>query len=246
MSTVLMSDVRFAQRRRKGTWHRFRPYVFSVLALILAGILVWLIWFSTVFGVRHVNVEGEQTLKANLISMRAQVTSGEPLARVDTVSIEARVGALERVETVAVERHWPNTITIRIVERKAVAWIRSGGAIRGLDRFGVDFRTYSKAPKGLFEVRVSAVSSEKRQDSLVEAARVIGVIRSGDRNLFDKITHVNVASKDSVELILTKNRTVRWGSAGKSPQKLTVLEPLLKISARTYDVSAPAQPTTKE
>lgn len=241
-----MTDVRFAQRRRKGTWHRFRPYVFSVLALTLAGVLVWVIWFSTILGVRQVNIEGEETLKASLISMQARVTSGEPLARVDTVSIEARVGAIQRVETVAVERRWPNTITIRIVERKAVAWIRSGDAIRGLDRFGVDFRTYSKAPKGLFEVRVSAVSSEKRQDSLVEAAKVIGVIRSGDRNLFDEVNHVNVASKDSVELILTKDRTVRWGSAAQSTQKLTVLEPLLKISARTYDVSAPARPTTKE
>ena len=241
-----MTEVRFAQRRRNGTWHRFRPYVYSALALILVGVLVWLVWFSTALGVRQVNVEGEQSLKASLISTRAEVTRGEPLARVDTASIEARVGALERVETVAVERHWPNTITIRIVERKAVAWIRSGGAIRGLDRFGVDFRSYSKAPKGLFEVRVNAVTSEKRQDSLVEAAKVIGVIGSGDRSLFAKITRVNVASKDSVELILTKNRTVRWGSAAQSAQKLTVLQPLLKISARTYDVSAPAQPTTKE
>ena len=241
-----MSEVRFARRRREGTWHRFRPYVYTALALIVAGVLVWLIWFSTVLGVRQVKVEGEETLQANLISMRAQVTRGEPLARVDTASIESRVGALERVETVAVERHWPNTITIRIVERKSVAWIRSGGAIRGLDRFGVDFRTYSKAPKELFEVRVSSFSSEKRQDSLVEAAKVIGIIRSGDPDLFATINHVSVASKDSVELILTKNRTVRWGSAAQSPQKLTVLEPLLKISARTYDVSAPAQPTTKE
>lgn len=241
-----MSDVRFARRRREGTWHRFRPYVYSALALALAGVLVWLVWFSTVLGVRQVNVEGEQTLKESLISTRAKVTRGAPLARVDTVSIEARVGVLERVESVAVERHWPKTITIRIVERKAVAWIRSGGAIRGLDRFGVDFRTYSKAPKGLFEVRVNALSNEKRQDSLVEAAKVVGAIRSGDRSLFDKITVVTVASKDSVELILTKNRTVRWGSAAQSTQKLTVLESLLKISARTYDVSAPARPTTKE
>lgn len=241
-----MSEVRFAERRRKGTWHRFRPYVYSALVLVLAGALIWLILFSTVLGVSHVNVEGQQTLSQSQITNRAAVVVGEPLARVDTASIQARVAALARVQAVEVNRSWPNTITIRITERTSVAWMQSGGAIRGLDRFGVDFRSYANAPKGLFEVRVTALSSKKRQDSLVEAAKVIGVIRRADPDLFGKIKHVNVATMDSVELVLTKNRTIRWGSAAKSTQKLTVLKPLLDISAHTYDVSAPEQPTTKE
>ena len=241
-----MSEQRFAQRRREGTWQRFRRYVYAGLFLILAGTLVWLIWFSAVLGVRHVKVEGQATLNANDISTRAEVSRGEPLARVDTVSVESRIAGLERVQEVEVKRSWPNTVTISIVERKSVAWILSGGEIRGLDRFGVDFRSYGKAPKELFEVRVTATNSETRHESLVESARVIGVIRSGDPDLFDAIRHVNVASKDSVELILDKNRTVRWGSAAKSTQKLQVLEPLLDIRARTYDVTAPEQPTTKK
>lgn len=241
-----MSEQRFAQRRREGTWQRFRPYVYAAVVLILAVGFVWLVWFSTVLGVRQVKVEGEQTLRTDAISTRAEVMRGEPLARVDTTSIEARVARLERVETVEVKRSWPNTITIRIIERRAVAWIQSGGAIRGLDRFGIDFRTYAKAPRALFEVRGTATDSETRQESLAESARVIGIIRAHDRNLFRAIKHVNVASKDSVELVLTKDRTVSWGSAAKSRQKLRVLEPLLDISARAYDVSAPEQPTTRK
>lgn len=241
-----MSEVRFAQRRREGTWQRFLPYVYTALGLILAGLLVWVVWFSTVLGVRQVKVEGQETLNARTILNLAAVTRGVPLARVDTVSIEARVAGLERVEAVVVRRSWPNTITIRIVERTSVAWIRSGGTIRGLDRFGVDFRSYQEAPKALFEVQVSATSSENRQTSLVEAAKVIGVIRKNDPGLFAKINYVSVESKDSVTLALSKNRTVRWGSAAGSTQKLRVLKPLLNISARTYDVSAPEQPTTKE
>ena len=56
---------------------------------------------------------------------------------------------------------------------------------------------------------------------------------------------MRVASKDSVQLVLGKNRTVTWGSAAKGEQKLTVLRSLLKIKARGYDVSAPEQPTTR-
>jgi len=241
-----VSEQRFARRRREGTWQRFRPYVYSALVLALAGILVWLIWFSAALGVRHVKVEGVETLKAHAVSTRAEVSRGEPLARVDTLSVETRVAGLERVQAVEVKRSWPNTITIRIIERTSVAWIRSGGAIRGLDRFGVDFRSYDKVPNGLIEVRVTATGSEERQESLVEAANVVSIVHKSDPDLFAAIRHVNVASKDSVELILSKNRAVRWGSAAKSTQKLLVLKPLLDISARTYDVSAPEQPTTKK
>ena len=240
-----MSEIRFAQRRRKGTWQRARIYVYGLLALVLAGVGVWMVWFSTILGVRDVKVDGLTTLKVASVRSTAEVAHGKPLARVDTVAIKARIAEIERVEHVDVKRGWPNTIHIDIVERSSVAWIDSGGTIRGLDRFGVDYRTYKKAPKNLFEIRVSAVESERRQDSLVEAARVIGIIKTDDRELFDDIKHVEVASKDSVELILSKGRTVTWGSAAKSTQKLTVLRPLLEIKAYTYDVSAPEQPTTK-
>jgi len=241
-----VSEQRFAQRRREGAWRRFRRYLYLTFLAIFVVAVVWLIWFSTVLGVRNVTVEGQDSLDADEISTRAEISRGEPLVRVDTVSVESRIAGLERVEAVRVERSWPNTIAIRIVERKSVAWTRSGGAVRGVDRFGVDFRSYAKAPRELYEVRVSATDSENRHESLVESAKVIDIIRDGDPDLYGAIDHVNVASKDSVELILSKKRTVRWGSAAKSTQKLRVLKPLLDISARTYDVTAPEQPTTKK
>ena len=241
-----MSEDRFARRRRAGTWHRVRRWLIGALVVIGAGALVWLVWFSTVLGVSHVKVEGLETLKTAAITSKAAIETGQPLARVDTTSIEARVASLERVESVHVKRGWPNTITIQVVERHAVAWIQTAGQIRGLDRFGVDFRDYSKPPKELIEVRVTALTIDQRQGALVEAARVLGIIRADDPPLDKLIRHVNVASKDSVELVLSKDRIVRWGSASRSTEKLAVLKPLLKIKARTYDVSAPEQPTTKE
>ncbi|MEO6472657.1 MAG: FtsQ-type POTRA domain-containing protein [Aeromicrobium sp.] len=241
-----MSEQRFAVRRRESRWRRVRIYFYVALALVLVGTLIWLVWFSAILGVRHVKVEGMETLKAHDISVKAAIGQGQPLARVDTSSAEARVASLERIETVDIHRSWPNTITVKVVERHAVAWIRADGTIRGLDRFGVDFRDYSGPPKGLFEVRVLAFDSTRRQAALVEAAKVIGIVRTHDPDLYGVIRHVNVASKDSVELVLSRVRIVRWGSAAHSDQKLAVLRPLLRIKARTYDVTAPEQPTTKQ
>lgn len=241
-----MTEQRFVDRRRTERWHRLRRWLIAILLVVVVGGFVWVLWFSTVLGVKHVKVEGLETLKAAAITNKAAVEKGKPLVRLDAPSIEARVASLERVERVEVKRSWPNTVTIEVTERHAVAWIQVSGTIRGLDRFGVDFRDFSKAPKGLIEVRVSTFDASKRQDALVEAAKVIGIIRADDPALDKIIKHVNVASKDSVELVLSKNRIVRWGSAARSTEKLAVLKPLLDIKARTYDVTAPEQPTTKQ
>lgn len=241
-----MTDQRFVERRREGRRHRIRNWLIGILAVVVTGTLIWMIWFSTVFGVRHVEVEGTKTLKSTQVEVTAAVMKGKPLARVDTAQVESRVALLERVESVDVRRHWPNTITIRIRERHAIAWITESGKIRGLDRFGVEFRTFTKPPAGLVEVRVDASDSTKRQGALVEAAMVLGIIGRQDPALGKSIDHVTASTKDSVELVLDKGRVVHWGSAEHSREKLAVLEPLLRIKARSYDVSAPEQPTTRK
>lgn len=217
-----------------------------ILALLAAGTLIWLFWFSATFGVRNVEVNGTETLKPQAVERAAAVPAGQPLIRINTAKIESQVSLLARVESVDVRRHWPNTITVNIRERHAIAWIRDGTTIRGVDRFGVDFRSYAKPPKQLIEVRITADTPKRRQDALVETTKVISLIHAKDPDLESSIDHVTAGTKDSVELALTKGRKVRWGSAADSTAKITVLKPLLKIKARTYDVSAPEQPTTRK
>ena len=241
-----MSTDRFAQRRRAGKWERSRRYVWAALALVLIGALAWVVGWSNVLGVRSVQVSGQTTLKPEVIRTEASVTLGRPLARVDTGVIEKRVGQLDRIEIVDVGRSWPNTISIEVVERTAIGWVFAGGEVKGLDRLGVLFRSYNKAPKGLIEVRINADRIPERDKSLREAAEVLHSIKSSDADLFKALDRIEAESIDSVELNLSKGRTVKWGSAEQSEAKLRVLRPLLRIKARTYDVSAPEQPTTKQ
>jgi cell division protein FtsQ len=219
-----------------------------LLGLLAAGVvggLVWVIWFSSVLAVTRIQVEGTTTLKPTDIRSQAAVSLGEPLVRVDTVAIESRVAAMERIDQVEVTRQWPRTIRIEVVERKPVGWVLSGGAMRALDRYGIDFRSLRSEPDDLVEVRVETVTARKRQQALEGAAAVLELLRTDDPRLLKKVQYLRVASKDSIQLVLGKNRTVTWGSAAKGEQKLTVLRSLLKIKARGYDVSAPEQPTTR-
>ncbi len=240
-----MTDERFVERRRSVRWRRVRRVLVGLLAAGLVGGLVWAVWFSSAVAVNKIVIEGTTTLTSNDIRSQAAVRFGEPLIRVDTVAIESRVAEMERIAQVHVSRSWPRTIRIEVVEREPIAWVMSGGTIRALDRYGVDFRTLRKEPKDLVEVQVAGTTARQRQQALESSAAVLDLLRTDDPDLLKKVQYVRAGSKDSVELVLGKSRTVTWGSAAKGEQKLTVLRSLLKIKARGYDVSAPEQPTTR-
>jgi cell division protein FtsQ len=240
-----VTEQRFAERRRSVLWRRVRRVLLALLGLGVVAGVVWVLWFSSALAANRIVIDGTTTLKPMDIRSTAAVRLGEPLMRVDTVAIESRVAMMERIDQVDVSRHWPRTIRIEVVERKPIGWVTSGVAVRALDRYGVDFRTLRTAPKDLVEVRVETLDARRRQQALESSAAVIDRLRTDDPGLLKKVRYVRVASKDSVELVLGKNRTVTWGSAAKAEQKLTVLRSLLKIKARGYDVSAPEQPTTR-
>jgi cell division protein FtsQ len=230
-----------SERRRRGI-----RIVLGVLAVAALGALVWLVWFSQVLAVRDVEVAGRTTLKEKQVVRAARVPMGRPLARVDVGAIEGRVRQLNRVESVEVSRSWPHTLSITVVERKAVVWSTINGQVRGIDRNGIAFRSYGAPPKKLLEATISVIDGNDRLETAQSVAEVVVLIADRDPALRAQVTGVSAASKDSIELELDGGRTVMWGSSDKGGRKLAVLESLLGIEAARYDVSAPDQPTTRE
>lgn len=241
-----MTADRFEERRRGERRLRRIRWALAALVVVVACGLVWLVWFSSLLSVRTVEIDGLKTLEASEVRDQADIDMGEPLVRVDTVEIEARVAALERVERVTVSREWPRTVRIRVAERTAVAWVRDSGEIRGVDRYGIDFRSFEKKPDDLYELRLDIDDPEGRQRALEAAASVVTSLRTDAPELDEQVHHVDVSSQDDIVLRLDDDRSVTWGSAAKTAEKLRVLEPLLELDAREYDVSAPEQPTTKD
>lgn len=241
-----MSDERFVARAAGLRRRRVRRVAAGVLAIVVVAALFWIVMLSSVLAVRRVAVDGETTLSESQVRQAADVRVGQPLARIDVAAIEARVASMDRIQSVTVSRLWLHTVRITVVERTPVAWIAVGGTIRGLDRYGIDFRTYDKAPKGLLETDVTATDPRRRQQTLAAVAAVVQLIEDEDPALRKSVQEVSAATKDSIELNLTKGRTVVWGSRADSTHKLTVLRALLRIDAKHYDVSAPDQPTTRK
>ena len=173
-----MSDPRFAARRRADLVHRLkRPLIIAGSVLLIATV-VWLVWFSGVLAASKVVVEGETTLTEAQIRSAAAVPMGRPLARLDTVAIESRVASMERVQDVSVSRSLPHTVKIKVTERVAIAYARLGGQIRGLDQYGIAYRTFDTAPKGLLEVSVIVSDPRRRQQTLTAVASVVKAIEN--------------------------------------------------------------------
>ncbi|QZY27957.1 cell division protein FtsQ/DivIB [Nocardioides coralli] len=228
----------FARRQWSRRWLTWRWVLAGVLLLALVVGAGWLFLFSSVLAVAAVEVDGEQHLGESEVREVADVTRGQPLARVDLAAVRSRVRALALVRDVEVTRQWPDTIRIGLEERVAIAVVEIGGRVRGLDLEGVVFDDFGPAA-GLPRVQTSA---DAGRDALREAAAVVASLPD---ELAATVDHVEVATVDQIELELRDGRRVVWGSAEESELKAEVLTSLLSQRGSTYDVSVPGQPTVR-
>jgi len=229
---------RFTRRQWRRRWLQAKPVIAVLLVLAVVATGVWLVWFSSVLAVSSVVVTGTSSLSQKQVRSAAAVTLDTPMVKVDTGKVRDRVAALAPVESVEVSRRWPDQIVIDITERTPIAVIDIGGKLRGLDKDGVVFLGYRKAPAGVPRV-VTPAGTEAR--ALREAALVVSSLPADLAKITD---HVEVHTVDEISLALTKDRTVEWGSSADSAQKAQVLKALLSHPAKVYDVSVPGQPTT--
>lgn len=229
---------RFARRQWRRRWLAWKNVLAALVVVGLVGGAVWAVWFSALLSVQGVEVAGTASLKPQQVRRAAGVTLGEPLVSVDLGAVRSRVAALAPVERVEVSRQWPDQVLVEVTERTPIAVIDIGGRLRGLDRHGVVFLDYKKAPPALPLVKTPIGTGS---EALREAAAVVGAMPAELARIID---HVAVETVDGISLELGDGRTVMWGSADDSAQKARVLQALLRQDATTFDVSVPGQPTT--
>jgi cell division protein FtsQ len=201
-------------------------------AVLVVGVLAWLVLGSPVFAVRTVQVDGEARLSAEQVVQVAGIAEGTPLARVDTAAAAARVATLPQVASVEVTRGWPRTMVVTLAERVPVAVVTDGGTRRLVDAGGVVFETITgTAPDGVVPLDVPDPGPD---DAATTAA--LGALTALPPDVRDQVTGVAARSPDAVTLTLTDGRSVLWGSAAQTDRKAEVLGALLdQIDAGTLD-----------
>lgn len=214
-------------------WRSWRPY--ALLAAVLVAIVVaagCVAAFTSVAGVRQVEVEGTHRLTPDQIRAAADISTGTPMVRLDAGAVRDRVAALTPVARVSVERDWPSTIRIRVTERSAAATLTRAGQVWLIDRSGVAFWRAAAAPKSLPRL---ALGSTPTTSATGRAA--VAVAAEIPRSLLPKVISVSASSPDAVTLQLTGSRTVAWGTPEDGAAKAEVLPTLLTREGTTYDLS---------
>ncbi|MFD2353409.1 cell division protein FtsQ/DivIB [Nonomuraea ferruginea] len=129
------------------------------LVLLTAGVVgtaAWLVFFSPVLGVRTVEIVGNVTLAPDVVRKAAAVPDLHPLATVDLAQVEDRVRGIRQVASAKVDRVWPATLRIEVVEREPVAQIPVGDKIAVIDKTGAVIELRDVAPPMLPVLKVAS------------------------------------------------------------------------------------------
>ncbi|MEU9508166.1 FtsQ-type POTRA domain-containing protein [Micromonospora sp. NPDC048170] len=231
---VPTSTRRFMARARQRRMRAALPWAIAAGVLGVAGLVVWALLGTGLFGVREVRVEGADLVTAVQVRDAAAVPDDAPLARVDLAATARRVGGLPAVEQAVVTRDWPDTLVVRVTERSGVAVVPRGEQFVVIDRAGVVFRTVPRPPDGLPVVRLAEPGPG--DGSTRAALEVLGALTP---ELRAELVDVTVEGLARITLRLRGDRVVVWGDATRGADKARVASALLDRKADTIDVSAP-------
>lgn len=227
---------------RRPVRRRRQRVVRVALAVVAAGVLLWLLFAGPLLAVRSVQVDGLRTLPAELVREAAEVDRGTPLLRLDVDAAEARVARLPQVASVEVTRGWPDSVVITVAERVPVAIVGPLGERSLIDAEGVVFDLVTgEPPAGVVPL---VVADPRPGDPTTMAA--LAAVGALPAELRGRITVARAESPDTITLQLTDGTVVQWGDQTESDAKADALEALLQQFASgalepagTIDVSTP-------
>lgn len=235
------TERRFKARARKRRLLSLRPVLIGLVLIGLLAGAAWVVVGSTLLAVHHVHVVGASRLDPVEVEEAARVPDNRPLARLDTGAIRRRVEALPAVKRATVERTWPSTVTITVVERTAAAAVqRPGKPLALMDGTGVVFADVTAPPAGM---SVLSLTNPGPTDLATTAA--LAVVASIPPAVRADVASVTAPTPASVTLTLSSGLTVIWGDASNSARKAQELAAVLHSMASGGAIVPPTGVTTK-
>lgn len=213
--------------------------VYVAIGTVLLGLLGWVLYGTSLLGVREISVSGSQIAGPDAVRAAAAVPMGTPLARLDVNEVADRVRAVPSVREVDVSRSWPRTLVITVTERTPVAVVAGPNGFVVLDASGVVFNLVPVHPAGVVVLRLATPGAE--DPSTVAALRVVAALTPQLRATLKELI---AEAPTRIVLYLTDGRVIMWGDAERSDVKATVATALLDRAARTIDVTVPDVATT--
>jgi cell division protein FtsQ len=225
-------------RLGRRTVRGLKVLMWSALVSVMVVGLGLLLYFTPIMAARNFVVVGLGAVTQDEVIAAAAVRAGTPLLQVDTDAVAERVAAIRRVASARVQRQYPSTLRVTVIERVPVVVKDYPDGPHLFDKDGVDFAT---APPG--GVPYLDADNPGPSDAPTKAAlKVMTALRPEVAGQVGRIAAPSVAA---ITLTLTDGRLVVWGTTDRTGEKALKLGALLTQPGQTYDVSSPDLPTVK-
>ena len=152
-----------------------------------AGVWIWQHTQSDArFAVRHIEIAGSLHAPRADIDRVAQQYVGLNLFQIDIARVQRDLGGIGWISHINIEKKLPDTLRIKITERKPVALVRIGGRLRYADERGVAFAelTPSAGDDDL------PVITDAQGEELARAVALLRDLRASDREIYSRISEV--------------------------------------------------------
>ena len=214
--------------------------IVAAVTVVVAVVATWLVAFSSVFGVRNVEVHGVRVLTVDQVRAAADITNGTPLVRLDTSAITKRVEQLPEVESAQVSTSFPSTVVIMVEERVPVGYAQRSGHVVLVDHTGAEYRTVDRPPAGLPHFVLPSGDQQRPT-----AAAVAAVAAALPHAVARQVQSIDALNPSRITLVLSGHRLVQWGSSDQTALKAHLLPALLRRPVGYVDLTDPEQPFTR-
>ena len=201
-------------------------------------LLAWVVGWSSLLTVRTIQIEGiapKSALNGKQLIAESGIRVGEKMARAHISTLSELKAKYPKIESIALKRSWPSTVTLVVKEKIAIAAVYVNGVYQLYGEDGLPFARVATPPSDLPVIT-------GRETAGIKAA--VSIYRSLPADLASQIATLTARTNDLIEFTIGETR-ITWGSSDDSATKIKVLRVLLKTPAKKIDVSAPLSPTTR-
>ena len=223
----------------RGTVRGLKVLMWTALISVIVVGLGLLLYFTPIMSARNIVVVGLGAVTQDEVTSAVAVEPGTPLLQIDTDTVAERVAAIRRVASVRVQREYPSTLRVTVVERVPVVVKDYPGRTASVRPRRRGFRDRAAAAGRA----VPRYSESRANDPPTKAA--LEVMTSLRPEVAAQVARVDAPSVAAITLQLTDGRQVVWGTTDRTEEKALKLGALLTQPGQTYDVSSPDLPTVK-
>lgn len=194
----------------------------GLAVLVLLGYGAYWTWSSPFFKVSNIEVTGNERIATGTV-VEATSLLGESMFDADLASAQRALYAQPLVNSVTIERQWPHTIKIVVVERKPWGTWEQSDVRYTIDREGVVLGT-SPAPEGSPVIKSSEpgnrIVGDRVDYQAVDAAAEI--YEKLPRQLGTTVKEVAFITGKGVQVTTANDQTALFGDSSSIAYKLSV------------------------